>query len=108
MKKLFLCLLAIVLGAGAFLTGCSDGNTGGQSERKYDTVHRLDSTVGTHDLVKDGATDYRIVIPASATSWQTTAAAELTTFFKQATGITLETITDDPADDSSESSAQAD
>ena len=102
MKKLFLFLLAIVLGAGAFLTGCSDGNTGGQSERKYDTVHRLDSTVGTHDLVKDGATDYRIVIPASATSWQTTAAAELTTFFKQATGITLETITDDQAEYSSQ------
>ena len=45
-------------------------------------------------IVKDGKTDYKVVLPENCSSTITTAASELTTFFYEATGITLPVIDD--------------
>lgn len=45
-------------------------------------------------IVKDGKTDYKVVLPENCSSTIKTAASELTTFFYEATGITLPVIDD--------------
>ena len=45
-------------------------------------------------IVKDGKTDYKVVLPENCSSVIMTAASELTTFFYEATGITLPVIDD--------------
>lgn len=45
-------------------------------------------------IVKDGKTDYKVVLPENCSSIITTAASELTTFFYEATGIALPVIDD--------------
>ncbi len=64
--------------------------------------------VGTHDftapetdkyLVRNGETDYKVVIPDGATPKERTAREELSYFFKIATGVELFTYEDDDFDD---------
>lgn len=46
------------------------------------------------DLVKNGQSDYKILLSPDATDTEQYASGELVTFFKQATGITLPTVVD--------------
>ena len=55
-------------------------------------------------IVKDGKTDYKIVLPENCSSTIKTAASELTTFFYEATGITLPVIDDTKVSEVTESS----
>lgn len=50
------------------------------------------------DLVKDGQSDYKVVVPQNASRFETFAAEELIGFFKQATGIEPEKVTDEALD----------
>lgn len=45
-------------------------------------------------LLKDGKTDYTIVLPDEATAREVTAGMELQTLFQEATGVTLQIVTD--------------
>lgn len=46
-------------------------------------------------LIQNGKSDYKIVIPADADEWEKMGADELTEFFNQASGIKLQTVTDE-------------
>lgn len=111
MKKLFksitACLLATtcVFGAacGSKNNGTSTGDGGGDNttytERErytYEGVHNMSAPeIEGEWLVKDGATDFVLVTPASSDSNINTAADEFRTFFKKATDIDIQTIRDD-------------
>lgn len=110
MKKLFksitACLLAssCVLGAacGSNNQGNNDGNNNGGttvSERErytYDGTHQLTAPeIEGEWLVKNGETDFVLVIPAAKDGNIDTAADEFRIFFKKATDIDIKTMRDD-------------
>ena len=59
-------------------------------------THIFNATDTEYDFVKDGATEYRLVIPEEdkMLTGITAAKSEFITFFKEATGITIPAITD--------------
>jgi hypothetical protein len=75
------------------VTGCkpeeqpNNGGTtgGGETPSVSDT---------SFDLVKDGKSDYKILISSEATDTEKYASGELVSFFKQATGVTLPIVMD--------------
>lgn len=90
--------------------GNGNNNVGGDNNNEstkpldYDVGKTYDG--GTHiynvsetsvDFIKNGATDYKIVMPALATKYEQTAVDELVYFFDQATNISLEVLTDSTA-----------
>lgn len=76
MKKFLAVIFAAVLLVSCF-AGCSEKSA--EQVNKYSEI----------DLVKDGRTDYVIVLPEEAQEYEQTAAEELQTFFERATGIVL-------------------
>lgn len=83
MKKILAILLSVLL---IFSFGCSC------NEKNKDDAGEIAET--EIYLVKDSATDYKVVIPENATEWEEYAADELVHFFKESTGITLSVIPD--------------
>lgn len=104
-------LMFLALSACIFFGACGCGKDNNSSDAKNEGVkiievtekesafnggtHSFDVKNGSHDLVINGKSDYKIVKPADASPLLNTAALELKVFFKQATGIVLEEITDD-------------
>ena len=82
-----------VLAAAMFfsLVGC-----GGEKGKDPNENGRTEETAV--DIVKDGQTDYRILLPASPTDTESYAAGELSFFFSEATGISIATVSDDSVD----------
>ena len=117
MKKIISLLLVLMLFAS--LTACGgnkgDSNGDGGSEQesvsvpeqpekennryngdsgKWTATHRFERNELSEYIVKDGKSDYKILVP-ELTTYTTFARDELVRFFKEATGVTLETVSDD-------------
>lgn len=84
MKKIIVIVLASLM-ALTMLFGCAK-----KEEGETETFSGI-------DLVKDGKTEYSILLPENAEDMEQTAASELQTFFEMATGISLTVRTDDAA-----------
>lgn len=82
MKRIRIIVLTIIL-ALAVCFGCAKEPAETQKE-----------PLSEIDLVKDGKTEYSILLPEEAEEYEQTAADELRTFFEMATGILLEVNTD--------------
>ncbi len=85
MKKLLTIFLVLIL---AFSTvACNNSNNSGSN---------IDNEVVKTDkyLLKDGKTDYVIVVPENSNSMENIAADEFVTIFKESTGITLLVVKD--------------
>ena len=59
-----------------------------------DGVHVYDYTETDKYVVQNGQSDYKIVISATASSFESLAANELVLFFEEATGVTLPVVSD--------------
>jgi len=85
MKKITLSILVLLLIIS--LTACG--------KKKTDKPDEDEGPIFTdHVLVENLSTSYKIVIPENASSQIMTAASELVYFFKEATGVEIERITD--------------
>lgn len=109
MKRLFSILLAV---ASLFsLVACNNGeNSGGgtvvvppnaettsnrynEDSSRWTKTHWYEAQETNDYIVKDGKTDYKILLP-ELTTFTTYARDELIRFFGEATGVTLETVSD--------------
>lgn len=94
MKRRWLaCLMAIVLCFTAF-SGCdcnsgSNGDTDNTNKTIEGTIHDFTMKETDEYLVKNGRTDYALVIAEDANSFDRTGRDEFVTLFKQATGINI-------------------
>ncbi|MBQ8685193.1 MAG: DUF4838 domain-containing protein [Clostridia bacterium] len=63
---------------------------------KDNSANHVDDSIAVANkyFLKDGKTDYKIVLPVNASDREVEAKEELVEFFKQATGVTLSTVTD--------------
>ncbi len=108
-KKIVGCALAGVFGV-TMLAGCTQegGSPSGGDETVYDKTyaevplyeggtHIYNVTETSYPFLTEETTPYRIVLSATAGPNVMTAANELITFFKEATGVTLRTVTDGEA-----------
>ncbi len=93
MKKLVALFLAIATCFSFALSSChkDDESATTQTERKrYAGTHIFNvEESATEYLVKDGKTDYKILIPSASTKYTGLGASELQTLFREATGIQL-------------------
>lgn len=88
LKYIFSLVLVVIMLFGA---GCSRGNgAGGESDGTKE------SEIVTSDVpfIEKGRCEYKVILPEKSTPREQTAKDELTLFFKEATGITLSTMTD--------------
>ena len=98
MKKLMKKLLGLTLAAVTVFSvaACSDGGDGGGDENKDPNgVHDIIAEETDHYLLQNGQTQYKIVVPEETSLEINTARNELVTLFKEATGATLQVITDE-------------
>lgn len=89
-------LLAFTLLTGACnnpSTSLDEGNSG--NEGKGRGIHIQNITETNEKIINNGKTEYKILIPTSASENVTIAAEELRLFFEQASGISLSIVTDD-------------
>lgn len=98
MKRIFLLFLAAILAVG--MSGCGNRrNSGGPDDSSASDVpggSSLTVSFTDYDLVKNGKSDYAIVIPGEGpTAAETLGYSDLKTYFKKATGAELEILTDD-------------
>ena len=104
MKKITKILLSSVLAFSMFpimACGSLDSNDQGNNQPNEPTTPTTPSIEETgHNLIKDGVSEYAILLPENATPAEKLSATELNTFFAEASGIILPIIT--------EGSAQAD
>ena len=99
MKKRIFSLLLAMICACACLVGCK-GEEGDQpslepAREKYEYtqgVHQLTADATGEYMIKDGKTDYKILMPADADSYLFVAESEIKYFFEEATGVLLETV----------------
>ena len=95
MKKRLISIICALTLCLSVLGGCGEETTNdGVTKVSFDGTHVFTATDTEDYIVKDGATDYSIVIPAAdrVTKYAKKGATELITFFKQATGLTLNLI----------------
>lgn len=93
-----LCLVSVCVFSGC--SGCS-----GCSKKKnevsvlsgveYNGVHELNATETNSWLVKDGKTDYEVVVPSETSALVNVAKDEFIDLFRMATGITLSIVKDE-------------
>lgn len=99
MKRIITLLLSLIVVLSSMsMLGCNKGSSGGggsSSTGKADTDVTFEYT--DIDLVKDGATQYNIVIPQNAGKFVKFAAEELQKIFAMATNITLQIVTENSA-----------
>lgn len=95
MKK-FIRIISIVLCMMLiFSVGCKKEQTTTETQNGFtDGVHIYEISETNEYVVKEGKTDYKIVIPADADNMIVIGAEEFQLFFEEATGIRLEIITD--------------
>lgn len=117
MVKKILCLLFAVLIFASFAACGKNKESGSESNSGSETVipeptkkhdnkynddeslwtdtHRFEGKETNKYVVKNGTSEYKIVIPSSLSTFTKYAADELVGFFKEATGVTLPVLTDD-------------
>ncbi len=101
-KSIICIMMALVASSSVFAVGCNkesyeDPNASRQLRyRTYEGTHIYTSPdVETEDyLVKDGKSDYVVVLPESSSTFEKKAKDEFLLLFKKATGVTLSTRTD--------------
>ncbi len=102
MKKLFksiICLL-LILSIGVSTVGCgskNSGQTGGLLEQdKIGEIgtHVFNMTDTQDYIVKNGVSDYKLVMPEKPTKEELTAKEEFVELFKEATGVSIVTVSD--------------
>lgn len=89
-KKLSV-LFAIILGASFCFASCGDKKT---SNTNTNLVHGGTETLTNDYILKNGTTDYKIVLPKEPTSMEEYAANELQTLFLEATDVKLQIVND--------------
>ena len=102
-KYNFVKRIAVAL-AGCLLlgtvAGCAGSSKSNLTELDYATIQEVEGTHQFHvqetaqSLIKNGATEYKVVVSETPSELENTALKELIYFFKEATGITLETVLD--------------
>lgn len=88
-KKIFSIVLSLLLGVSC-MTACKNNHSSDMPSSENSAIDTIEGV----SLVEDGRTEYTIVISDNASGDEVTAADELTIFFKEATGISLKTVTD--------------
>lgn len=92
MKKILSIILAVIT-CFSFVACKNSDNTGLQDagRRRYSGTHIFNvQDSETEYLIKNGATDYKILLPEKQTEYTNLAASELSTLFNEATGIQLQ------------------
>lgn len=103
LKKLSLAL-AMLMTFSCLITSCKEPTESNVPEPEpevpveEDTGIELEET--GYDIVSDKTTQYSIVIPADASGTLNTAANEMQTFIKEATGVNMNVVTDATVSDS--------
>ena len=94
MKKIICFLLIITIAFS--VVGCKNqnSNNNGSNEAAYDANAGIDFNSTPRDIVIDGGTDYKIVIPANASESEVYAAEELQSFINQATTAIISIVKD--------------
>lgn len=98
-------ILSLVLALVCAFSACTDKGNGTNDGHHNDTAYneRGDYTGGTHRfnvsarssyILKDGVTDYKVVVAATAKKDELSAVSEFTRLFREATGVTLLAVTD--------------
>ena len=82
-----LCLLLSLITAFAVFPGCSSGDSG--DKKAVNPNHNFSYEETDRYILKDGLTDYKIVMPKSTVTEMSYAKTELVNIFKEATGVTL-------------------
>lgn len=98
LKKWIITLMACMIAITSFV-GCNNETSSSESTEPYVEPTKYTYTEGVHDytapvvsdkyIVKNGTTDYKILVPNIITNNLRIARDELVFFFKEATGITL-------------------
>ena len=104
LRKLSKIFISLILMLTLSVTALACTNDGGEVEETKAPIEKLRYTDGVHEftapdiegkwLLKDGATDYQLLVPATADSVINTALEEFKILFKRATNIDLLTIKD--------------
>ena len=100
--KISAMIIAVILVAG--VTGCAEKGGGifqpgeGNEVALRNGVHVDRSTETENFILKDGVSEYKIVIPGTSDPTITSAADELVEYFAEATDFILPVITDETAD----------
>lgn len=95
LRTLILCILVLSITASAFACG-KDKETSVETVEKvhFEGTHIYNQTDTGKYIVKDGVTDYKVVVPNTNDAYLTIAKDDLVLLFKEATGIELELIID--------------
>ena len=97
MKKIILSVICLILACCLGFAGCASGSSRNpinpvDTQQKGDvsgTVHEYTVTDTGKNIIANGASDYKILIPADQSTYIGTASLELQTLLKEATGVTL-------------------
>lgn len=94
MKKTILKFTSVFLAllTGLFAVACSGPK---EEETKTNPNHNFSYTETDRYLLEDGATEYKVVVPLSDSLELNYAKTELITLFREATGVTLECVSDE-------------
>ncbi len=108
MKKCFLKIISSLLAAMFIvsLSACKnpDDSTGSDSSGGEQTVvvenknhiFKMDDTEAANEyLVKNNATQYKLVVPENPSEWMTTAKNEFVALFQKCTGVNIKTVSDE-------------
>lgn len=93
-----LCLVSVCVFSGCSgCSGCSKNKNEVSvlSGVEYNGVHELNATETNSWLVKDGKTDYEVVVPSETSALVNVAKDEFIDLFRMATGITLSIVKDE-------------
>ena len=92
-KRLLSLVLACVCALGA-LASCKDDETSTGGDTLYDGTQGIQFNEEIQELVKDGKSSYKIVMPAQASECEEYAASQLQYYVKQCTGVELPIVRD--------------
>ena len=93
-------LFALAMSSATLLSACGGGSSEDQSSvpgagETVSEKHRFTATETSDYLVKNGKSSYKILVPSTSDDQLLYAQSELTTLFKEATGVDLPVVTDD-------------
>ena len=99
-SKLFTKILLVFLSLTMSLSAFACDNSGNEQERssqipKYNGTHVMTADKTDKYIVKDGASEYKVVVPLNQTGFEKTAVQEFSYLFKKATNISLPIIRDE-------------
>ena len=95
-NKMLVLLLCLVFACSAF-SGCKQNSTTSKNDNRVsytDGTHIFNTTESQTDFIKNGATDYKLVLPQNAGTVLNTAKQEFIYFLNLATGISISSVLD--------------